>query len=474
MLENKYNKLADKGWNNMESILDREMPVKSDRRWLVFFLLSAFLIGASGWYLLSRSPESDGDQLANTGELKTRLEEDEKRTDLVSKSIASQEVENLFESISLPTKDVIGQDVGSKLAKNKGQNVRSSTTSQKSKLEVGILNGNETDFEASAVLVERETQFITGTKESPIGMRNNESEGALDLSKVSDIKKADFKEKRSEDDQLRMEVGHRFNNKVAAIGTRDIKNVEFGVQFESIDEQLNIYKVRQPLYASLYGGYSLPLASQISGPYAGFEVGKNFTRRWIWSANIGFNVATNNIRRSFSQQDASEVFSPTEIQSDPNLDAPDSEVLVVGVTNGGVSLNEQYYDLVAERLGRLFYMDLGLGARYSVSQRNQVGVGLNYSYLVSSVTDYISLSEFANSLAWRNGGLRRDVLIQENLINRHNLSLMGTYQYQVTKRLNLHLRFNLGLNQIIKVQEVSDYRNRLNYLGIGLGYKLKV
>lgn len=480
MPEKNYKKLADKGWNNMASVLDKEMPVRSDNRWLILLLfLGLISLGSGGIYLLSRSPETDvtskGDiaVVGNEVEEKTEIAELLNEENAMQGSQASKGSAVLTEKERKTDKDKLLESPLDTEGKYKKVGSLTKEVASTANEESG--EGTRASYENKGGATEGRDAYVAGKSgDAHLGLSEIEDSSNSKGDEMIASSKAEPSQGLEEVSDTEASRSQGGSYQVKDITKQEIGTLVFEKSTPTMGSNLTTIEKKYPIYISLYGGYSLPLASRISGPFAGVEVGKNISPRWSWSSRLGINAATNNLGQSFNKEDDASALQPSEMETDPNTTTPDEQVLVNEMSNGEVTLHEEYYNLVIERLGRLYYLDLGLNASYAISPKSQVGAGLTYSYLFSSKTDYISLSEFVNTLAESNGGLRQDVLLQTNLVNRHNFSVMGTYRYQISERFAMSLRMNFGLNQILKVNEVSDYRNSLNYLGLAFDYKLKM
>ena len=201
--------------------------------------------------------------------------------------------------------------------------------------------------------------------------------------------------------------------------------------------------VPKKLRIGITTGLHTEKGQKIDGFQAGFVVNQTLNHRW--SINTGLNF-----RQTHTSGDSISYYK-TEY-----------------LANASPTTNLQSGTPIS--LDKLYYLELPLTIEYLFKKKFAFSTGLKTSYLIGqSVKEnggsvYFVKSSFTSQSSY-------DLLNKVNAttlgLNRWDVSLMGGFSYLPTKHVQLGLRYDFGLNNIINRTNWSAY-NR--YLGFNVVY----
>ncbi|GLR20093.1 hypothetical protein [Portibacter lacus] len=446
MQDNKHKDLSEIGWKSMEALLDKEMPVRDNRRRaLIFFLLFGMVASTLGYFtlnnlILENDVKTKIEDVALDENLESKVNKEKITTELLvnntiqETSVLPKTARSESEAVNItPVKNLSGDhSLPSLLQKGDGQNSHEST------------NFSDDDINKATSIEEIKLKSYSNLEhDTSIKDSGNQTEKVEAIIKKPSI------------------------NLLDGLSSQDLKM--FLIE-DRISESPEIVEIMNPnpIFFRFYAGYAFPLASDVKGPEFGFNAGKVLGRRWELQTGIHFLLSNKNY--SFLSNYRTEEFdvsfgAPTEV-TDEFVGYNTVEEL------GKNKISEKYYSLVSQKLTKLYFLNIPLQINYKITQKHHVGLGVQYSYLIKGYNDEINLAEIVTSLSNSNSFLGVSTLNDNNLLTKHNFAFRGQYRYEITNKLGVNLTTNYGLNKILKTEAKLDSKNRLSYINVGVAYKL--
>lgn len=495
MPDKKYDELAEKGWAMMSTTLDKEMPEKKDRRWIIFFLLFVTIgLGAGGAYLFTKKggdlkydvseidevvyqekqhialKSTDNSTPAGSDKVEFRMSDDYKIAEEEAGFVEGIEADDLNKDENLERDELINENAEGDLEENdfvedKSTNVVDTATDVKRRQEVFANKRGNT-------IVTKGTD-VNRTPEVSLLIENQERVLEIIESRIKEVPDIESSRKSLKANSGDLRV---IAEKPTLPGINSLKALPFP-SFISDDEGLHSPKIiqvesRRPIAYKAIAGLGLPIGASAQYYFLSLGIEKQITKRYAVELGIGGLWRFKGIQ--FSQLDRDdyvfEVGDVTVVDIPNQFTGLDNEVLVTSSNE----VQEKYYDLVSEKLSSSLYVDAQLSVSYQLAHRHQVGGGFRYGYLIEAKNEIIYLAELEPSLASDSGNLGFNALIEANAINKHNFALTGRYRFQLSRRIGLLADATFGLNDIIRTNRSSELDNRINFIGIGMDYKLKM
>ncbi len=433
MNKDNHNEFENKGWEAMLQTLDREMPVEKKRRpflWLVF-LLGLIALGSGFWYLTTAYS------------IKTINKMDSKP--IVDVPI-SKNTEGVTQDLSLNKNNKtidknIVQNKNNDLSLNKNDKTIDNTFVQN---KIKNLSLNKNDKTIQNKLKQSKRDELTVVKNNKDIKNNTVQNKPNDLSLIDNHKTID---------------NYKDNNEVAFLKPLQIDPLPiFSGCAISIKQDTSLKIEPQPIISSspsahiknrfLFGittGIHTENGQKLDGFQAGLVVYKPLNRHWSWG--VGMSLRQTHTSAGIITYFRKEYLANASVSSS-NLQS-------------GTPIS----------LDKLYYLELPLTIQYHLKNKFAFSTGLKTSYLVGQ-----SVKSNGTAVYFVNNGINAtksfDLLSQVNTttlgLKRWDVSLMGSFSYLPTRHVELILRYDLGLVNIINRPNWSAY-NR--YVDLNVVYK---
>ena len=451
---NRYNELANKGWDKMSQILDKEMPVKKRKVRFGFIIILLALasivggIGYSGYFQdLQTTPKANPKVPADSSIIANSIDSEAKEpTSIVSLNNPEEERRIEVNSEGIPKdRSNIGPQSDSKL--------KDTDTEVRQVNQIAESDSMGEIFETNTPV----TKSSSNTK--------NENQDLIESFKEKNLAAAAI------DDVITDDNIHQFGQ-LAEISYLDplklavIDNVE-----RHIDNNKNFKLIKNPKALSLYveAAYIFPVKSYTYGPSLGIGLAKEISRKLSFEAGLRFAMLQYN--DDFTSLNRSEFL---DAGAGPELSDPTYVPDVVNTSEDLFTQDNQvkseYFDFVSGKIQNLRYLGIPLGIRYKIQRRHQIGIGMTYDYLIGASNQKI-FGVSANSELSLSNDLDSNAFFKYNIFTRHNFLVSGSYSYQIARRFKLYSHFNHSLNSVIKTENKTAM-NKRTQLAIGLRYQL--
>ena len=445
MQDNKYSDLANKGWQEMEAVLDKEMPVRKRR--LIPFLLLLGLISASvvTGMVYSKNHRPKMEQQPSEQKLPT-----------------------------INTADVIASDITNEVViTGSKQDKDSQDDSSKKSVAERVLNRSKQDV--IDVAINNTTDHFEAAKYSNINsvVNRNDDSGRNSIndsavfetslrSPEANSSEGDVFHKRFEKNsivQMRLKLDKitflPLNSEIEFINNANNHLLEIGLP-------LTISKNMMPFKFNFIAGINVPVYGKMSGLELGFGTSKELSRRWSIASAVLFTTS----RFKYGQ-------SLVEYASNNTADVPITTAGEEASDPSGGDLFEEngvlapsLFDQAVKGVNRLDYINVPLLIRYRVAMRHQLGIGGQYAYLLSS----------SNILIQQNpelllGADRTEKSISKKVLNAQSVSLAANYNFLINKRFEIATKLNYGFSPIFNTTDRLE-KNRIFNLTLSLRYNL--
>ncbi len=425
MNKDNHNDFENQGWEAMLQSLNREMPVEKKRRrflWLAFFIGLTAIMGGGFWYINTESPVTTVDKTIS----KPIVDIDLSKNDLSKNTVAEPNPDNIGKedkNVDFNNNNTI---IENKIA-NKNNNSLSSINKNKS---IDNHNNKNLNLVGNNKPIDNNNNNLYSLENNKLIDNNNNN-----LSLVENNKSID---KRNE--MKSIELLNKI--KIAPLSIEQDSNLK--IEPQTIYGPIKyLADVPKKLRIGITTGLHTEKGQKIDGFQAGFVVNQTLNHRW--SINTGLNF-----RQTHTSGDSISYYK-TEY-----------------LANASPTTNLQSGTPIS--LDKLYYLELPLTIEYLFKKKFAFSTGLKTSYLIGqSVKEnggsvYFVKSSFTSQSSY-------DLLNKVNAttlgLNRWDVSLMGGFSYLPTKHVQLGLRYDFGLNNIINRTNWSAY-NR--YLGFNVVY----
>ena len=425
MNKDNHNDFENQGWEAMLQSLNREMPVEKKRRrflWLAFFIGLTAIMGGGFWYINTESPVTTVDKTIS----KPIVDIDLSKNDLSKNTGAEPNPDNIGKedkNVDFNNNNTI---IENKIA-NKNNNSLSSINKNKS---IDNHNNKNLNLVGNNKPIDNNNNNLYSLENNKLIDNNNNN-----LSLVENNKSID---KRNE--MKSIELLNKI--KIAPLSIEQDSNLK--IEPQTIYGPIKyLADVPKKLRIGITTGLHTEKGQKIDGFQAGFVVNQTLNHRW--SINTGLNF-----RQTHTSGDSISYYK-TEY-----------------LANASPTTNLQSGTPIS--LDKLYYLELPLTIEYLFKKKFAFSTGLKTSYLIGqSVKEnggsvYFVKSSFTSQSSY-------DLLNKVNAttlgLNRWDVSLMGGFSYLPTKHVQLGLRYDFGLNNIINRTNWSAY-NR--YLGFNVVY----
>lgn len=425
MNKDNHNDFENQGWEAMLQSLNREMPVEKKRRrflWLAFFIGLTAIMGGGFWYINTESPVTTVDKTIS----KPIVDIDLSKNDLSKNTVAEPNPDNNGKedkNVDFNNNNTI---IENKIA-NKNNNSLSSINKNKS---IDNHNNKNLNLVGNNKPIDNNNNNLYSLENNKLIDNNNNN-----LSLVENNKSID---KRNE--MKSIELLNKI--KIAPLSIEQDSNLK--IEPQTIYGPIKyLADVPKKLRIGITTGLHTEKGQKIDGFQAGFVVNQTLNHRW--SINTGLNF-----RQTHTSGDSISYYK-TEY-----------------LANASPTTNLQSGTPIS--LDKLYYLELPLTIEYLFKKKFAFSTGLKTSYLIGqSVKEnggsvYFVKSSFTSQSSY-------DLLNKVNAttlgLNRWDVSLMGGFSYLPTKHVQLGLRYDFGLNNIINRTNWSAY-NR--YLGFNVVY----
>ena len=464
MSDNKNISIQDRGWKEMQFLLDRELPLeKKKRRLLPWFILGAFaiailgFIGISGY--LNVDPNSkittSSESLKNTkntSQEKNIIDKNVNGLGIVEDaSIASNEVTatneaNATKEIAATTEAIAGKnrDVHSIKADNQEQ-IKGDISQVKSIIENSILDKKE----SSSIQIGKQLNepFIFNDNNLLPGIINGISTNSgIDKNReVLDSEKTLNKEESK---------SSKLGNQLPANPPLENRSVlpsvlKLPITIPFLDNQIekeNFNSMKPIVFAQSFTALSPYIF--IAGNYQGSINGLGY------EFGGGLDYKRNNIGIYFEVGYARTKYDNGEVADDF---APDGAVIEVNggaIEDVGVGSNPSEFDLNVANFAKITSsikeLTFDLGLKYSISKKINLDFGLAYSRLLSATNKSLSINfEAANMFNEKSYSLGASELYNKGAYSTFDLSPHIGLEYYFLSNASLSLNYRHGLKNLI-------------------------
>ncbi len=403
MNKDNHKEIENKGWEVLLQTLDREMPVERKRR---PFLWLVFLLGliALGSGFWHLNTKSPVKTLDKT-ESKPIVETDlNKYTEGVANDLSLNKSNKAVEN-------TIVQNSVNDLSLNKSNKVIENTIVQNKTNDLSLNKSNKV---VENIIVQNNSSNLSLNNKTKV-IENNK-----DIEEVSFLKPL----------------------KIEPLSIEQDTNLK--IEPKPIIGKLISLQIKNKLRLGITTGVHTEKGQQFDGFQVGLVVFKPLNRHWSLGTGLNF-------RQTHTSGDSISYFKKENLA---NASTSSSNL------QSGTPIS----------LDKLYYLELPLTIQYHFKNKFAFSTGLKTSYLVGqSVKTNGTAVYFVNSGF---GGTKSfDLLSQVNTstlgLKRWDVSLMGGFSYLPTRHIQLDLRYDLGLMNIINRTNWSAY-NR--YLGLNVVY----
>jgi hypothetical protein len=498
-MENKFNKeFEDLGWSQMQKMLDQEMPVAEKKRrrgvlWL--FLLSSLMTFSGGFYYFKNKKENvEKAQIMQSTNKELIVENKELNSPINSINNAEFKTEN---------KDKLITDLKNKNNKIEQQIITQSSSFNNDKPQ--LLSNNATLEEAT--LTTRATVKVAPTQNAaPLPQHvasPTQQVGAIftvalvtDAPIVADVpvvKEASLvknplivKEAPLVMDNLPMQTPPQYLNEnkdiykydTAEQGMALTQELVLPLTINKLGEiksndlsELALEKFNRPIvskniirhksnpktHLSLILGVHTEGGKKIDGGQIGLITHTYLDNKWSFFAGLNYRKTT--------------------VQVDSSTDALVG-YQAVSTTPGTTNILPKSLDLIPVKkilLNQLNYLELPIGFNYAFNKKMSVTMGIKAAYLFST---NVRISADSSVFFIKDMSQKSSYTIDQSTnysvtqlgLQRWDFAAIGGINYSVAKRLQLGLRYDYGLNSVVKRANWTAY-NR--FLGFNVVYLLK-
>ncbi|HRQ30457.1 MAG TPA: hypothetical protein PLU49_10320 [Saprospiraceae bacterium] len=456
-------KLADKGWADMEKKLNASMPAenKKTRRIFPFLIFMLIFIAAGvavGYWMFTtdqvdQTPEKPLPEISLDYALQNAEDRTSKEKVLLDENLSDQKSLTINDLKLSEKQSKLGAGSSQKPAANLNKNARVSKNQSLNKM---------------IALSENEKVYLVEGK-----MDENSMELKVDYSTEEFIAKTDM-------------------NDVIELNT--LVNKYFEPKF-SDEQNFPDYKLLvMPMSFSRFGQQSpcdhgltfqSGMISENLASYGGFEVGigyKKYLGGHIYlSSTLNYKILNKNYFSNALMRTG--IFNISGLKTESNSTDWVEERYSYELQNAEIRNNTIGYEYVLGLVKQLHYLEIPFQIGYQWKQLGLFG-GINVSWLIFGSNAVRDLTEqYFNTIV-----LSDEVLFNKQMLNRFDLSPQLGIEYKLWHGLTLYSHYNHGLIQIAKAESASEFKNaefsdkkgtassvridRNRYFSLGLKYEL--
>ena len=503
--DNKHNideQFAHESWLNMQSILDKEMPVKRKRRsffwlWLMSGVILLLVVGL--WWMQS----VEGEQDTTPNELQTQAIVENGEAD--NKEITKKD-NNIITDSTLPKKNAQNQP---QLADNTNFQKTNSSAKKNDDLTSILENNKSESHENSLSTVSHTTPSIVAPKDNTTSLNNNliksksKSNASDDLREITLENEVDankkLKSQTSIADHERKVIEAAADSKSALalnksdraerstpylsflstlpparLGSRAGSLNELSTNFE-FTPKLNIPIVDLPNNSlkrfrwGVEAGVQSNYINAIDGGYAGVFATYHFHPKWSISGGFRYSLFKYGDKRT--KLESLNSFDDAEVTIDPGL----ADTTGIGTPSNptmgaeNISKGEVYSILTNE--ARFQALQLPIQIDYRLSRKWSIGTGLQVTYLLNGLVKTQPVLNSRFQVLDSNKNTYFNLAIDETIARKWDLSTMASIQFHPFNKWSFGLDYNLVLfNSKNELNKVSLQNNSVR---LGVKYFIK-
>lgn len=426
---------ADLAWQNMSTLLDKEMPVKKKKRRSVFWfwsiaLSALFVLGWTYW-------QSTNVPVVNAFPITKN------QSSIIAKNTPPNTDKSTIKIIESKNEKIVKQESIKYPTSTKRSNKSPDNTPVISTIKRLTLTSSSAEViafpSADASSLRHEKRHIINQVKESNSLAKSEKDLLI-------LKKENFT------NQLSI-IPTDFKKLTNFEKVPTLSFITFPISQNSLEETIPILKNRLKGKWK-YGIYAGILAPKIKSFEAGLHVRYQLNPRWSFHTGLGYS------KRKWNYGQAIETLSTEEM--DPSSPLPDENMDNTGATGtsagtgtaGGLDpIGTINLDLLENLIYTDFhYFDLPVFVQYRVSPRWSLSLGGQISRLYGYHYEQEDRTYFSNGFSNNNADLRNSTFaINETPLNKWNYSAIGGTSFALLPKLELYTNYQFGLNPRFKL-----------------------
>ncbi len=487
MQDKDYNKLSEKGWDQMKGILDKEMPVRR-RRFPIFIfigLLFIMTLGGLGYSLSNSSQQSEPEiQKVNSSASSYASVDQENKQASAESSLDHSEGEKLKFTQTLAASDEAeAGDSNSNLPDPKEKDLNpaiDNTNAANSILTVKTISSKSSKPSAVNPLDANSLNFSDRYKEKSIDPTSTQSSS---ISNINAFRLEENVNTLTGGDKIKKGDTGKVYKKleipgVIRLGGIEILNLdgksETPLQAPVMVDEVN-YR-NWGLLASIQ--YDFPLSSSIYGVELGLAAERFINRRW--SLDAGITYANYRYNNQFYQSGLLRGTLENDLLADANTETPEQDVPNNFQDGEQVVLDEQQYvksellEGIVESTRSMSFVSIPLHINYRLRPHVLLTTGVKYSYLANAGNTGFTVDENSGFLLNTQGEIsfQAGELYSSGVFNKHFLSYSGSFTYLINGRMGINLELQANGSDLLRSKSPNFKNNTISSIGLGLNYRL--
>ena len=437
--DNKNQSLVDKGWGQMSSILDKEMPVEKDRRrpflWWFFGVAALLLVSFTGYVIL----DSDKNGAATDQEVPV--------AGLVNTKSANNQEDKKTDFSPSPSDNLSSEE-----SQIKSSPAKAETGSINSIPEINISkqasSANEDGIQASlsdkvetAKVIQDQDRVEESTESSKDNEIQDENNLTPDESELSEVK-ASLSTASSELTNAPARESFSYKS-LSALDIMSLEKNESNFDYEPLNTPKELKSNSRKIDYRVYGGGLTETRSPFLGGLAGIGVELPLSSKFSINAGLEYNylnrseIGTGRNEDRAVQYNTGGIFVGNPLSNIPPL---------VG-NNTFTEVNDLVFE---EQIQDLHYIAMPIGVEYRFHPRWGVNAGFAVAYLASS-----RLSEaFTVDLQSDDESMDTNEFYQVNTDSRDGLNLWDFQfdtgiRFYVSRRIDISFNYRHGLTSVV-------------------------
>jgi len=442
-----------KSWDQMHTILDKEIPQKKNRRPL-FMLLFLFLfigfLGVGGYLMLHNEKASVLDTQTNTY---AKIENVEKNSSITSNENSTQKQEIINEPNQLVKKETVQENTEPNLA------ITSTipTTRQSIDAEKQVKNNTKLfKISKNNTLTLQTKKYISIEKNIDI---DNTSENQVDKTLLQEYNYNNNPTEKSREVQL---LDH---------APLAILNLDLDVQERIINKSPSLGKIipTQSIGGQTASHFSLGLSAMSN--LTGGVNGANIDLGYSYSISSKFAIETR-VGSSYFR------FSDNAYRQDPSISLEDINLLESDISNEPVEFSENLKSFAVDSLLDVYNgipsridFHLMAGLNYKLNTNLALGTGLKYRRFVNGASNANEALDIASPVNGPNKLQDEDqISIDPSNYNHSFLNPYISANYKILGKLHATIEYEYFLKDFVKIERSYILGKNNSLVSLGLKY----